>query len=55
MISRIRVLPASGRATQGVIVMRLANNHTLSTIAIVPTEEDEEIASEVVETPENAE
>jgi hypothetical protein len=31
--------------------MRLANNHTLSTIAIVPTEEDDVVEEVQVETP----
>ncbi len=35
-------ISSTGRATQGVIVMRLANNQTLSTVAVVPTESDEE-------------
>ena len=39
----VKDISSTGRATQGVIVMRLANNHTLSTIAIVPTEKDEEV------------
>ena len=42
-------ISTTGRATQGVIIMRLANNQTLSTIAVVPTENDE---NEVVETTE---
>ena len=47
---RVKDISTTGRATQGVIVMRLANNHTLSTIAIVPSEDDEEVV-ENVETP----
>ena len=45
----VKDISSTGRATQGVIVMRLANNHTLATIAIVPTEADDE---EVVESNE---
>ena len=37
----IKDISTTGRATQGVIVMRLQNNHSLSTVAIVPLEEDE--------------
>ena len=39
---RCKDISSTGRATQGVIVMRLSNNQTLSTIAVVPTESDEE-------------
>ena len=46
----VKDISTTGRATQGVIVMRLANNHTLSTIAIVPTEEDEIIEEKESET-----
>ena len=49
---RIKDISTTGRATQGVIVMRLANNHTLSTIAIVPTEEDDVVEEAQVETTE---
>ena len=52
---RIKDISTTGRATQGVIVMRLANNHTLSTIAIVPTEEDDVVEEAQVETPETIE
>jgi DNA gyrase subunit A len=52
---RIKDISTTGRATQGVIVMRLANNHTLSTIAIVPTEEDDVVEEVQVETPETIE
>lgn len=38
--THIAGISQTGRATQGVIVMRLANNHKLSTIAIVPHEEE---------------
>ena len=40
---RVKDISTTGRATQGVIVMRLTNNHTLATIAVVPTEEDEPV------------
>ena len=39
----IKDISTTGRATQGVIVMRLQNNHVLSTVAIVPLEEDENV------------
>ena len=39
---RCKDISSTGRATQGVIVMRLANNQTLSTVAVVPTESDED-------------
>ena len=39
---RCKDISSTGRATQGVIVMRLSNNQTLSTIAVVPTESNEE-------------
>ena len=42
-------ISSTGRATQGVIVMRLSNNQTLSTIAVVPAESDEEVVEQPVE------
>ena len=51
----VRDISSTGRATQGVIVMRLANNHTLATIAIVPTEEDVIEEVEQQETPTSTE
>ena len=45
----IKDISTTGRATLGVIIMRLSNNHTLSTIAIVPAEEDDN-SGEVAET-----
>jgi len=39
---RVKDISTTGRATQGVIVMRLSNNQTLATVAVVPTEEQEE-------------
>ena len=45
----VKDISTTGRATLGVIIMRLSNNHTLSTIAIVPTENDDE-TEEILET-----
>ena len=45
-------ISSTGRATQGVIVMRLANNQTLSTIAVVPTETLENDEVEITENQE---
>ena len=44
MVMRTHVagISQTGRATQGVIVMRLSNNNKLATIAVVPTIEDDE-------------
>ena len=49
----IRDISTTGRATQGVIVMRLQNNHVLSTVAIVPLEEDEVQVTSEEESKEN--
>ena len=49
----IRDISTTGRATQGVIVMRLQSNHVLSTVAIVPLEEDEIQVTSEEESKEN--
>lgn len=49
---RCKDISSTGRATQGVIVMRLANNQTLSTIAVVPTETLENDEVEITENQE---
>lgn len=47
--THINGVSQTGRATQGVIIMRLNNNQVISTVAIVPYEADEEL----VDTPLN--
>ena len=44
----IKSISQTGRATQGVIIMRLANNQTVATVAIVPHEVEEELEVEAV-------
>ena len=48
----IKDISTTGRATLGVIIMRLSNNHTLSTIAIVPAEDEDNSEESTVTTPE---
>ena len=46
----IKGISQTGRATQGVIVMRIANNQTVATVAIVPHDIEEELEEAAVET-----
>ena len=46
----IKGISQTGRATQGVIIMRIANNQTVATVAIVPHDIEEELEEAAVET-----
>ncbi len=46
----IKAISQTGRATQGVIIMRIANNQTVATVAIVPHDIEEEVEDAAIET-----